>query len=393
MKHIKHKSIAIFYGMVLLLVANEVLAKDTELKVYQQAMMALEADFDQHSGEKFKSMIDMDAILKKGLRGLEIDKKFRQDFVKGMKTQGNEKLANRMLSLLPEQNGARLIDVRREDKTVYGYMRFDYGEQGYGFIRYELGQDDRNKPVLIKDWYDYSTGQLYSESLAQVVVLLSPDPTVMGRLFDMASGREEDMQEVVKLVKAVTQNDFATVKSTYVKLDSKLKQNWIMMLMLYNSANASGDMEFYKTVLQDIDSNFGKDPRATFVLLDYYFFVQRYDDALANLDTMSRTFQHRDAAVWYLKSSVNLEAGRYAEAIKTASKSIKLEPEFENSYWALLNANALMGKYTQATQILDELKNRFGYQFDQETLMGEEIYRNFAQSKEFLAWLKKNNPQ
>ncbi|HEY9050498.1 MAG TPA: hypothetical protein VIQ03_03070 [Gammaproteobacteria bacterium] len=357
----------------------------TDLSKYTAAMQQLEADLDIKSGDTFKAMLDVDTLLSKIFEGIEndVDPSFKQGFSKGFKERGVDNLVERIVGMMPDQNGANVIRVIEKDGKIYAAVRYNFQDQGYGYVEYELVKDKASGKIRIVDWYDYQSGQNYSKSLKQIVATLSPNPNLIGKIFDIATGQSSRAQDIVKMVKAANEQDFKTIRTIYKSFDSAQKKNWVIMIVSFNLANTSGDIDFYDEVLIDIEKNFANDPRASFVLIDYYILKQQYDEALACINKLSRIFDYKDAGLWHLTANTHLMQGNYQRSIKDAQQGIKLEPDFEESYWTLLSAQVMTGDNASATDTIKILEQDFGYLLSREALSQDEIFQEYINSPEY----------
>lgn len=378
-------------GLLLVLLLNGLFTNAyaaSDLKAYVKAMNALEADFDRKSADRFLKITDFDEILTRAFADIdsEVDKEFKKNFIRGFKNKGIQNLSNKILGLMPDQNGAKLIRVSEKKGKVFAAMRLDYQENGYGYLDFELEKDKKTGAVRIVDWYDYMAGQNYSLSLTQIVATISPDPNLIRKMFDIASGKSATAQQILKMIRAGNQRDLETTRTIYNQLDDSIKKQWVFMVISANMANLSGDMDFYKQVLGDVEKNFAGDPKAAFVLIDYYFLEEDYDHALKNIMQLSKLFNDRDAGLWQMNSNTSLMKGDFPGAIKAAQNGLKYEPDFELAYWSLLNAQIMSGDNKNATGTIQNLEKRFGYKLTREILAQEEMYKEYINSPEYISF-------
>ena len=148
------------------------------------------------------------------------------------------------------------------------------------------------------------------------------------------------------------------------------------MVVSFNMASASDDMDFYNEVLIDIQKHFANDARASFMLID--------DEALACINKLSRVFDFKDAGLWHLTANTHLMQGNYQRSIKDAQQAISLEPDFEETYWSLLSAQVMLGDNAGATTTIKDIEQRFGYLLSREVLAQDEIFQGYINSPEYI---------
>lgn len=371
------------YGLMLFLLLIGSAEAGSALKAGRQAAEALVKDMNGRSGQVFSKMLDFDSIVDAALLGVNFSAKDRADFKAGME-QARDDVGGKIVGQMAETGYAKLLRVKQDGKLTKALIRLDYGDLGYGYMDLHLKR--RNKQVRIVDWYDYSLGQTYTSSLNQLIAMVAPNPTLIGRIFDVATDRSKDMKYLQKFMKVLNNKGYKAAKKVHRKLSDDIANSRMVSLMLVQAASASDNDEWYRDALAHLATHHSKDPSLAFILIDHYFYTQDYDRVVAIIDSLMKEFGVQDAAQLSMKASVMVEKGDYNNAVRIARKARKQEPELEATYWTLLSANIGAKNYRDAVKAGDTLEKKFHYTINAATLAEDDYFQGFLSSKEFKAW-------
>lgn len=355
------------------------------LMPYETAAGHLAAAFSEGDTTVFDSSVSADAILDTAFDGLVLDAEWKSGFHRGLKVAIETKLGQKIVSQMPEGAYAKVLRVKAAGGVVLALIRLDYGDSGTGYMDMHLKRMSDGQ-VQIVDWYDYSTGQLYSQSLRQIIALMSPTPTVLGKVFDLMSNRKDSIDAVVKLVKLGGEDKHEQTARKFLAMDEDLRRNRMLNIIAVQAANTSGNEELYRKTLANLDRYYRADPSMAFLLLDFYFLEGQYDQALSALDTVQASFGVEDASLFVFKANALSAGGRHKVAAQQAMRAIEIEPEYELGYWSLLSALVLGESFAQAVPVAKALEEKFDYDMGPESLGAHETYAAFVASGEYKRW-------
>lgn len=355
----------------------------SDLKTYQKAADDLAADLNRRSSKVFVNMLDFDTIVDEALQGVSFSDKDKKDFRSGME-QAKPRLGDKIVGQISESGYAKVLRVRKDGKIARALMRLDYGDMGYGYM--DLHLQKQGKKVRIVDWYDYSLGQNYTRSLNQIVAMIAPTPTLMGRIFDIATNRKSDLDNLQKFLLAVNKQGYAEAMKIHKKLSKEAANSRMVSLILVQAASATGNDEYYREALTRLAKHHSNDPSLAFILIDHYFYKQDFNKVVSIIDSLTKEFGVQDAAQLSMKADVLVEKGDYNGAVKAARIARKLEPDLEATYWSLLSANIGARNYRDAVKAGDVLEKKFNYMLTKDNLSEDEYYQGFLNSKEFRNW-------
>lgn len=383
----KNSVVTATVAITLWMLSSLSLAASPALKPYQVTVDNLVSDLSQHNPAAFNNTVDADTILDTAFDGLVVDAKWKTSFRNSFKKAIETRLGQKIISQMPEKSYAKLLRMKAGGKVVQALVRVDYGDMGTGYLDMHLRLAADGK-VRIVDWYDYSTGQLYSESVRQIVALMSPTPTLLGKVFDVVSKRKESVNAVVEVLGLYGQKKYAETVQRFLALDEELRSNRMLNVVAVQAANLSQSDELYSKVLANLERYFDKDPTMTFLLLDHYFIEGQYDRLLRALERVQVSFGVEDAALLVLKSNALTGQSKFGPAAAQAQRAVEIEPTYENGYWSLLSALVQGKEYAKAVQISKMLEERFGIDMGPASLGANEFYAAFVESAEYRRWRK-----
>jgi tetratricopeptide (TPR) repeat protein len=381
-----YKNTAVGFLLVLCLTPSLVWASQDVPADYQAAVEKIVDGINARDPEPFSQAIDADRLLDAALSGLFVDPESKSDFARGLRIGlSSQRVVKQMIQRMPEGGYAKLLRVKMDGDIAKALMRVDFGDYGNGYMDIHLSQAINGK-IKVVDWFDYSTGLLYSEGLRQLAASVLPTPTVLGKVFDVASNRKENADILVEFMRMYGRGEYEQATRKFLTLDEDLRKSRLLNIIAFKLANLSNDMELYREVLINIERNFSTDESMSFILVDYYWLEGDYDKVLRTADRLLSTFGVEDAGIAVIKANALVEKGEAQEAMAQAKRAIELEPEYEFAYIALLNAQVLQKQYAQAVGTGDILEKRFYYDYGPESLAGEEFFAGFVESAEYRKW-------
>ncbi len=375
-----------FLAAVTLCVTSSLLwAMPDDIAPFKSQIDEIITGFNAANPKPFDQAINADRILETAFSDMLLTSKWERDFKVGLKQAMTKQLGTKLIAQIPDGAYVKLLRLKPEGGTAKALIRLDYGDNGNAYMDIHLSKENSGK-VSIVNWYDYSSGQLYSESIRQITATLSPTPTLLGKLFDFASNRKTNMDQVVKLIEMNKEGNHRDVVKKFLSLDESLRKSRFLNIVAVQAANQSDDLDLYSQALSNLENYFGDDPSMTFLLLDYYFLEKQYEKALKALDQVQNSFGVEDASITFMKANTYLMQDNFPEAITMAKHAIELEPEYEDSYWALISAQIPSKQYSQAVATARILEEQFGYDMGPQSLAANETFVPLTRTTEYKKW-------
>lgn len=353
---------------------------------YQTLAEDIVNGFTAQNPNPFDQSLNADAILNTAFAGIQPTEKWARGFREGMEIAITSKLGKNLLQLVSEGSYAKLLRMKYQDDGAHALIRLDYGDNGNNYMDLNLAKDDEGN-VKVIDWFDYSAGQLYTESLRQLIATAAPNKNVFARLYDLALDKKSSSDMFKKLTEMNKEGKHKSVVDTFLMLNEDDRKKRILNIIALKSANISADMDRYQRVLENIDQYFGDDPTMGFVLIDYYFLTGRYNRAIECIDQLQRSIDVEDAGLISFKANAYYSKGDFKNAEAQAWRAINVEPEYESSYWSLINSQVSLRKYEEALNTAEILQNRFYYDMSPESLSNAGgDFTALVNSKVYIDW-------
>lgn len=371
-------------ALLLMVVGSSVYAAEP-LKLYRENAEAITQGLTERDTSLFDSAIDADTILTSAMEPLILDPQFKSSFSTELKKALQTQLGAKVVAAMPEGAYAKLLRVKREGDVVKALIRLDYGDNGTAYMDLHLKRRGKDG-VRIVDWFNYSTGELYTTSLSSIINLASPTPTLLGKIFDKVTDNEQNRKEMAEMFNAQKRGESQKVIEIFFSLDADLQKSRVLNIIALQAASASNNNRLYKKVLQVLDQNHGDDPGLALMLIDYHYMNKNFDKVIASLKSLEQAFGVEDAALKSLMANSYIEKGDIDGGLRLAKASVELEPEYENGYWSLMLAQASAKQYAEAVETGKVLEQRFFYELSAENMQNNEYYADFINSPEYRQW-------
>jgi hypothetical protein len=369
--------------LLAILVSTASAAKQDE---YERFGRKTVTDLTKGNGKNFTKAMNQEAVLDSVFEGISAEDKTVKELRKGL-AMGLARVGEVMVRNLSGAN-MKFLRLRNKGSERTALMRIDFGDKGLNYLDLILEKDNKGA-IKIVDWYDYSKGQLYTDSVRQAIVLLLPEErSLLAKLLGISGINKKEAKQFVELGKLMKEQKYAEWLKKHAKLPSKLKNSRIMLLTRIIAAVAAGDDSEYRLSLKDLHDKMGDDPTLSLILIDYYFYENDFESAQKALDNLSKHIGG-DASIDALKANIYLTSQDYAQSIKYAKKAIAQEAGYEDSYWALMNAGIFGKVYDTAVTAIEKLESDFGYDISPEEIEKTEDYKEFSKSEAYKKWKEK----
>ncbi len=384
---------------ILLLIGQQAIAQAEldEREVLEQArqqafsdgMSAIIGNLNAGSFKLFTKAIDKDDFIDRifGLRLIDggIKRDFRSDIKESEKWSGFVK----SLYAKESEDGIRatLLIVESRGESGRAVVRFDMSRFRANYHEYDLRLDDKGR-VIIVDWNDYLWGHLFTDRMGLTMVQAKPNKNAARKLVDFSNVREEQIFQIMELLKATRDRDFDRYAQIMETLDERLKAQRTIIKLGLDTARAARKRGVQRDSLQMVDRYFATDPLFALALMDYYLPAKRYQDAYDALLNLQRYLRIDDALLNARLSSILLVMNRIDDATELALKSVTQEPDLELGWWSVIRARVTAKKYADAIEALETLERDFGQALGPDALSKDPLFRDFMLSAEYRGWFE-----
>ena len=347
-------------------------------------------DLNRGSFDRFVGSIDQEDMLERifGLR--LIDPRIKRDFRDNMKERGRFAGFIESSFAMESSDGlkARLLLVESRADRGRAIVRYDMPHFQVNYHEYDLRLDDKDR-VIIVDWNDYFWGHQFSDRQGLSMVQAQPNKNAVRKLIDFPNVREQQVFQVVEVLKATRDRDLKRYFEIVNGLSEELHRQRVVIKVGIDATREARSRRSQRQVLEWIDQYFPEDPLFSIALLDYYFPDRQYQKAYDALTRLRDTLDVDDDGVMNARlSSAALVLNQLEDSIAFATRSVTDEPGLELGWWAVLRSNVAARQYGEAVKALNELEGKFGHSLGPDALGKDPTMQEFARSAEYRDWLE-----
>ncbi len=337
----------------------------------------------------FKEAIDKDDFLDRifGLRLIDggLKRNFRKDMGDASKWAG---FIESLFSDEAEKGiHATLLIVESRGDRGRAVVRFDMSFFRANYHEYDLRLDGEGRMIIV-DWNDYYWGHKYTDRMGLTLVQAKPNRNAARKLVDFSNVSEEQIFQIMELLKATRDRDFKRYEQIMKTLDKRLRSQRTIIKLGLDAARAARKRRTQRDILENVAELFPDDPLFSLALLDFYLPAKRYQDAYDSLARLRDHLRVDDALLNARLSSVLLVMERVDDAHALALKSVTQEPGLELGWWSVLRARVTAENFGDAIEALETLENNFGQSLGPDALSKDPMFRKFMLSAEYRAWFE-----
>ncbi len=358
-------------------------------QAFRDGMSAIVGNLNAGSFKLFTKALDKDDFIDRifGLR--LINGGIKRDFRSDMKE--SERWSGFVKSLYDKESKdgvrATLLIVESRGERGRAVVRFDMSHFRANYHEYDLRLDDKGR-VIIVDWNDYLWGHLFTDRMGLTMVQAKPNKNAARKLVDFSNVREDQIFQIMELLKATRDRNFDRYAQIMETLDERLKSQRTIIKLGLDTARAARKRRVQRDALIMVDAHFAQDPLFALALMDYYLPEKRYQDAYDTLLELQQHLRVDDALLNARLSSVLLVMDRVDDATALALKSVSQEPDLELGWWSVFRARVTAEDYGDAIEALQTLEKDFGHSLGPDTLSKDPLFRKFMLSAEYRGWFE-----
>ncbi|WP_018690617.1 tetratricopeptide repeat protein [Algicola sagamiensis] len=314
------------------------------LSLFQQ----IEQEMNTHGkSQALNQAFDMKAHLDRGFSGISVSPGFYDSLTKRI----NKETPSVYIFGMPSNKKIRFFHMKPSPQGAEGYFRVSFQETGVNYFRL-IAKSTSTKKVQIIDFYNYLSGQFQTESIRILSLILSQSNN-----YEVIAN-DSIQKDLTIIAQFIRNHDIPGLKKYYPSLSRSYKKNWTAMSTLMRF-NLDYHDPLYQMILNDIAIQFGADPRAGLILMDYYYLQRDYKPVLQILDVLSREFAHKDAGVYMLKATTYYLMDNIENALKNILIYINMEPDDESAYQMQLSFLQELKKYDEMVRVTKFIMKRF----------------------------------
>ena len=276
------------------------------------------------SDVKMSEYIDWTTLLANASFGDHVEGNFRDYFI-------GENLER---SLGPNGFIVRLMEAVKEGGTYTLLRIHDVGDQRRalfrligaesGFNYHDLIYEEPFADVIVFiDWYDFSTGELYSDYLRRsyLATVSEADPSLLEGLRGWEGTYAKHIDDFLLLGQSARDQPQVTLDA-FNGLADELKREKKILIYRLVAATRLGDREEYEKALQDLGKFYPDDPSVDMMLINYHVARDEYDEAIEAINRLEKAVGG-DPYLDVVRYDVYRDSGDQRKARKYGAAAVK----------------------------------------------------------------------
>jgi hypothetical protein len=301
---------------------------------------------------------------------------FNEGFKKGF--MNNFDLGVMIIDEIKENGSYTFLKSYNRDGNTYLLFRL-LSDNGINY--HELEVKEINGEVNITDIMLFHTGEKISETIGHIYESFVMSFSESNISFSERPNEYLEMQEIKELW---GQGKNKQAFKEWQNLPEKTR-NQKAFLILGLQLSASIGNKLYLQVYNDYYRNFPENTSKYLIPIESLITTKNYTQALNCIDYLDKGLDS-DPMLNYLRANILFEMGNRLEAANKLTLLIETIPDFEKSYFSLLNIYMKDKNYTEATHLLDKIIVNLNYYKDSMVVLLDE-FPEFCKSKEYQTWI------
>ena len=348
----------------------------------EQVGRQIEQAFNTQDTEALVQLIALQALGREMMRDLGLSAEQAAKMHEGMRTSLRSNIEAGLRNFQQRQGVAKFIRTGKQDGKTYSLVRVEYraDDGGFDYVEYYV-----TPAGLVEDWYTHTRGSRASTAMRLAVSAMLDKGSMLATLFGVKAVDGQEVERFRVFSRHLAAGD---LPGAYRALDNlpegyKRSKDWAML----RASISSFDEAAYRNSLEHLAKHFGDDASVQFMLIDHYFYQERFDRAYKAVSAFE-AHVGEDGVTNFLKCSCLLGWKRYDEAVAACQRAMALESDFPSGYWGTVTAGIESKNPKVALAALSAYEQAFQVSFDPEVLARTDPYRTIAATPEFAAWAK-----
>jgi len=351
---------------------------------------AIIADLNANSFKEFLAAIDGNTFLNRILGTRVIDDDARQF----MAADFDANIKSSFMTAFPrarteaEAQGeiiGTIISFEESNGKARALVRFESKGFRYTYHAYDL-VTGRGGRVRIVDWFDYYQGSRFSEYVGNQLVQLVPTQRAVSSILELPNPTGGQLFQVGELLKSSRDRNAKRYFEILDNMDEVLREEPFIVVLNFGWCRLVQDPGRLQGAAGDLTRLFPGDARFSLGLAEYYVQRGRFDEAIAEFDTLETTLGVKDGVIESLKATAAMALGDFERAQAFAATATQVEPGLELAWWTLLRTRTAAQDYAGAIEPLTALEERFGHLLIPQKLRRDPFLKVLIEQPEYQAW-------
>lgn len=366
---------------ILLVTLSLLLSQRARAETPKAFAQRIASSMQSGDGAVLDRAIDIDAILERVYRGLDVSDTSKRDFGTGVKKTFH--FGTAIAKEIESAGSYELLRVRQVEGKQRALFRL-ISPGGVNYHDMELAPARDGKGQRVVDVFVFLSGEWLSDTMRRgfLPVMAHEKRGALERMTGVHSAYIENLPRITELSTAVSNGDHARVLAIYRALPPAVQTDRNVMMMYYQAASKAGDAE-YARALDEIKKAFPKDPALDLLLFDDYFLKKQWDGAVAALGRVRRALGG-DAYLDFLEGNIFYARGDHAAAKVRLNRAITAEPDLAEPYWTLITISLEQRTHDETARLLERVEVSAKVELQDVGNVAE--YAEFAKSKAYAQW-------
>jgi hypothetical protein len=370
---------------VVVIVATPVMAAEDDSEAFGQFQEVLEG-INNQSFAQIQRVIDKTDMTNRvySARTVEIDAKqvFGANFWQFIESGFMSNLPN-----VGSRSVAEVVDFEFQNGLGRAAVRFNLPQYAYAFQVFDLRHDNRGRLIIV-DWFDSSTGQMFTAEIAEDLTVLMPTKEATRRQISVESPSDLQLFQVTEIFKATRDTQPPRFFEIYDAFDEQLQREPFIARNAVKMAFALEDVDRFERSLAVFNDIYAENSDFALMTSDMFMIMKAYDESYASLRQFHENYSVDEGALPARLSALALVLGKTGDAETYAIEATVDEPSLELGWWSLLRARAAAENNQGSIEVLTHLEDNFGHRLDVAKLRRDKFrgFTKLVNSQEFKDW-------
>jgi len=278
-----------------------------------------------------------------------------------------------------------IIGFQFQEGQGRALVRYEGKGYRFNYHSYELVKS-RSGRLVIVDWFDYYNASWFSEDAGNALVRSMPGREAVRSVMEMPNPSEGQVFQVGELFKAVRDGSAQRYFQIYDGLEEALRREPHVVALNFHFARSLGEQARMNQAVQALVAAFPGDARFSLSLSEFYISRGLFEEAITELDRLEEALGMKDGVSEAFKATAAMALGDFERAQAFARSATEVEAGLELAWWTLLRANTAAQNFTEATEALAQLEDRFGHLLIPQKLRRDRFLKTLIDQQEYKDW-------
>lgn len=338
--------------------------------------------------EAVQACIDWHSLLARATAGIEASRSVRDSYIEKVceTISKNASFAKQFTTAGKRGESAlELLHVRSSAGEPSILWRILGENDGVSYLEMHVAKGMNGNAACV-DVYNYSTGELMSESMHRIYMPLAAQSSK--GFFESLSKRDrafmDHMADLKDLGQLVAAGKGPEALAVYERLPEEVRREKPIQILHVGAARKTGKDE-YRTALEELQKRFPNDASTDLMLIDLYVTKGDLDGAIGCIQRTDEALGG-DAYQDYIRLGLLMKKHDLDAARAAGERAIEREPTLKKAWWSLLTVLLAQSDHERVFDTLKAMDARFHMKWNDFTK--SKTYAEFVKSPWHEKWLQ-----